>query len=166
MGRNPETSWEPTMAALMEKQPPIEEVIYLAAPYSSKDRKVLEDRVQRINTVAFKIMESGKLVFSPISHTHPLAEVGQLPRGWDFWERYDTAMISRCNRVWVLMLDGWKESVGVNAEIKIAEKLGLPVEYIDESAVPFRPGDLVKVQPLDQPSGLAYYLPPHKKLTE
>ena len=36
-----------------------------------------------------------------------------------------------CKCVLVLKLDGWEESTGVKAEIKIAESLGIPVEYVD-----------------------------------
>ena len=35
----------------------------------------------------------------------------------------------------VLMLDGWVESVGVQAEIKIAKELGIPVQYIPWRAI-------------------------------
>jgi hypothetical protein len=142
------------------------QLIYLAVPYSHKDPKIQDSRFKKVNAVAAKIISSGKYVFSPISQATPIAAEGELPRGWDFWKGYDEVMISRCDRVWVLMLEGWRESIGVNGEIKIAEKLGKPVEYIDESAVPFRPGDIIKVQPLNQPSGLAFYLDPAKKLTD
>jgi hypothetical protein len=30
----------------------------------------------------------------------------------------------------VLMLDGWKESVGLTAEIELSKKLGIEVEYM------------------------------------
>ena len=36
-----------------------------------------------------------------------------------------------CWKVMVLMLDGWKDSEGVNAEINAALDLGLPVEYLE-----------------------------------
>ncbi len=35
-----------------------------------------------------------------------------------------------CDKVYVFMQDGWKESVGLNAEIKIAKELGKPIIYI------------------------------------
>ena len=78
-------------------------------------------------------MAAGVYVFSPISHTHPIAEAGSLPTGWEFWEAYDNIMLSRCTKLIVLMLDGWKESKGVAAEIKIAEKLGIPIVYIHDA---------------------------------
>lgn len=112
-----------------------EGLIYLAAPYSHKDRSVMVERFLRINKVAAKLMERKAFVFSPISHTHPIADAGTLPRGWEFWEEYDTIMISRCTGMFVLTIDGWQESKGVTAEIKIAQKLGLPIDYINEDLV-------------------------------
>jgi hypothetical protein len=106
------------------------ELIYLAAPYTHKKRSVMVYRFRKINKAAAIIMGKGYYLYSPISHTHPIADAGELPRGWDFWGGYDEIMISACKVLVVLMLDGWKESTGVNAEIKIAQRLGLPIEYI------------------------------------
>ena len=111
------------------------DLIYLATPYTHVDKTVMVDRFNRVNKVAAKIMEQGKYVFSPISHTHPIAEAGVLPRGWDFWSDYDRVMISRCTCLYVLMIDGWKESKGVQAEIELAKHYDLPVVYIDEDLV-------------------------------
>jgi len=108
-----------------------EELIYLACPYSHNDPKVREERFHQVNKVASGLMSEGYYILSPISHTHPIALSGKLPLGWEYWEGYDTLLIKSCKCVLVLQLDGWKESKGVQAEIKIAEKLGIPVEYID-----------------------------------
>jgi hypothetical protein len=105
-------------------------LIYLAAPYTHKDRAVMVERFEKINVVAARLMATGLYVFSPISHTHPIADAGELPRGWEFWNGYDRVMLSRCNNIHVLTLDGWKESTGVNAEIQIAREFGMPVYYI------------------------------------
>ncbi len=74
-------------------------------------------------------MAGGFLVFSPISHTHPIAEAGDLPKGWEFWESYDRTFLEWCDRLHVLKLPGWRESIGVAAEIQIAGQLGKPVFY-------------------------------------
>lgn len=113
------------------------ELIYLACPYSYKDSdpaKVLavkEERFQAVNKVGARLMAEGKYIFSPISHTHPIAMAGSLPGGWDYWEGYDRRMLVCCDRIIVLKLPGWEQSTGVQAEIKIGAELGLPVEYID-----------------------------------
>ena len=111
------------------------DLIYLAVPFTHPDKAVMEDRFKRVNAVAAKLMARGDYVFSPISHTYPIALAGVLPHGWEFWEGYDTAMISRCTFVYVLMLDGWKESKGVTGEIKLAKKYDIPVVFVDENLV-------------------------------
>ena len=105
---------------------------YLACPYSHPDPKVMEERFHAANRAAARLMEAGALVFSPISHTHPIAVDGELPRGWEFWDRYDRAVLSCCHKVEVLPLVGWRESTGVQAEIAIAKEMGIPVEFLPE----------------------------------
>jgi hypothetical protein len=109
------------------------ELIYIATPYSHSDSKVQQERFDKVNRFSAGLMGDGLYVFSPISHAHPIAEVGCLPKGWDFWSKYDRLMISKCTKLIVFMQDGWKESTGVQAEIKIAEELGIPVEYAKDS---------------------------------
>ena len=103
---------------------------YLAVPYRHKDPKVVEERFKLVNAVAAQMMEDGDFVFSPISHSHPIALAGNLPGDWAYWEKYDRAMLENCLRLVVLCLPGWRESEGVQAEMKIASELGLPVTYV------------------------------------
>jgi hypothetical protein len=109
----------------------IRPLTYLACPYSHPDRAVRVARFDAANRAAGKLMREGHHVFSPISHTHPIAEVADLPLGWEFWEGFDRAYLAHSWRVVVLMLDGWRESKGVTAEICIANEQGLPIEYIE-----------------------------------
>jgi hypothetical protein len=106
-------------------------LIYLACPYSHKDPAVKVQRFEAVNKVAAKLMAEGNYIFSPISHTHPIALAGSLPGGWDYWEGYDRTIIACCCKIIVLRLPGWELSTGVQAEIKIGQELGIPVEYID-----------------------------------
>ena len=105
--------------------------IYLACPYSDPDPMVRENRFEEVNMKAGQLMAAGFLVFSPISHTHPIAVQCELPRGWEFWAEYDRTFIEWCDEVHVLMLCGWEDSVGVKAEVKIAFELGKNVLFID-----------------------------------
>lgn len=106
------------------------ELIYLACPYSHPEPKIKEKRFLDVNRVAATLMKDGYYVFSPISHTHPIAAFG-LPEHWEFWKGYDEAMIKNCKAVLVVKMDGWETSTGVQAEIKIAKELGIPVGYLD-----------------------------------
>ncbi len=105
--------------------------IYLAVPYSDPAKSIRIARFETVNAVAARLMSEGFLVFSPISHTHPIAEAGDLPVDWEFWEQYDKIFLEWCDEVCVLKLPGWKKSAGVQAEIKLARKMGKPTIYID-----------------------------------
>lgn len=109
-------------------------LVYLATPYSHPDPEVRRRRFDVANQVAAKLMGRGLHIFSPISHTHPIAEAGDLPKGWEFWERYDRMIIRCCSGMFVLMQDGWKESVGVRAEMRYASEVGIPVKMLDVGA--------------------------------
>ncbi len=80
-------------------------------------------------------MAGGVHLYAPIPHTHPIAEAGDLPKGWDYWGAYDRAILSCCNKIIVLKLDGWQESKGVQAEIAIAAEQGITIEYLEPDAV-------------------------------
>lgn len=104
---------------------------YLACPYTAKTQRARRDRFDAANHATKYLMETEKLnVFSPITHSHPLHEIGM--RGdWEFWKAVDMEYLRISEKVVVLMLPGWVESVGVQAEIKIAKSMGIPVEYLD-----------------------------------
>jgi hypothetical protein len=105
-------------------------MIYLACPYTHEDPNVVEQRFQDVNKAAAALIRKGEIVYSPISQNHPIAKYG-LPVEWEFWERYDTEFLRLASAMYVLTSEGWDKSIGVTAEIKIAEKLFIPVIYID-----------------------------------
>ncbi len=106
-------------------------MIYLACPYTHPDADVRAFRFEKANQAAAKLMGEGKFVYSPISHTHPIAVAGKLPLDWAYWQSLDEFYIRICDEVIVLMLPGWKESHGVQCEIAIAEALGKPISYME-----------------------------------
>ena len=108
-------------------------MIYLASPYSHPDSQIRRQRFRDACIATARLIRAGHIVFSPIVHGHPIAEYG-LPTDWRFWEPFDRAYLQRCDEVVVLMLDGWQESEGVQAEIRIAGELGKPVRYLQPEA--------------------------------
>ncbi len=106
---------------------------YLAAPYSHPDPQVREQRFRTVCQVTAVMFREGKIVFSPITHSHPLVEHG-MPTSWEYWQTVDRLYLSRCDELVVLKLRGWEQSVGVQAEIEIARELGKPVRYLDLEA--------------------------------
>lgn len=110
---------------------PLKKLIYLASPYSHPDYTVRIYRFTQVCSKAAQLMSHGLLVFSPIAHTHPIALGGNLPLGWEYWDEFDRRMIAACDELWVYMLPGWTESVGVGAEIKIANEMGKLITYME-----------------------------------
>lgn len=101
--------------------------IYLASPYSGKERVRYADALE----YTVDRTREGEIIFSPIVHSHQMSSLYELPGDWVFWERIDRAFIDSCTKIRVLMLDGWKESKGVTAELAYATKIGKEVEYVD-----------------------------------
>ncbi len=108
-------------------------MIYLASPYSHPDQTMREQRFRAACRAVATLLRAGHVVFSPIVHSHPLVEHG-LPADWKFWECIDRQHLERCDEVVVLMLDGWRESTGVRAEVRIARELGKLVRYLPPEA--------------------------------
>lgn len=105
-------------------------LIYLASPYSAPTPEQREQRFLEACRAAAYLMKHGYVVFSPIAHTHPIAINNELPKGWDFWSRQDGELLKRMDMVLVLCLEGWSESVGVQAEIALAQKCGMPCDAL------------------------------------
>ncbi len=104
---------------------------YLACPYSSPSDLERSMRFQKVTYACRTLMTHHNWnVFSPITHSHPLHEIG-MNGDWAFWKKVDTQYLKLSKRMVVFMLPGWEKSVGVTAEIKIAKKLKLPVLYMD-----------------------------------
>lgn len=106
-------------------------MIYLASPYSHPDISVRERRIYWVTQAAAAMARRGELVYSPLTHSHPIALAGDLPGGWDYWRAHDEWMLERCSVLAVLMLPGWRESVGVQAEIALARKRGIPITMVE-----------------------------------
>jgi len=107
--------------------------IYLACPYSHKDRHIELTRFATANSVAAKLMLKGHIVFSPLSHSVPIAEhIPDSNNGHDLWLEQDFVFVDWAEAIYVLCLPGWKKSTGVTAEIKRAQSQNKPIHYINE----------------------------------
>ena len=105
-------------------------MIYLASPYTHLDLHVREWRFREACRAAAHLLRAGVAVLSPIAHSHPIAQFG-MPTSWEFWSQVDREYLARCDALAVLTLPGWRESVGVQAEIAYAHELGIPVFYVE-----------------------------------
>lgn len=104
------------------------DLIYLAVPYTHPDPVVRQRRFEAATAYAAKLMLVGHTVFSPITHSHPIAQHGQCPN-WSQWQPLDLFILSLSRRLVVLCLDGWEQSEGVRDEIQWARNCGVAMEY-------------------------------------
>jgi hypothetical protein len=103
---------------------------YLASPYSHPDPTVRQQRFAAACAATAVLLRAGHQVFAPVVHGHPLTTHG-IPGDWSFWEPQARWLIERCDELVVLTIDGWQDSVGVQAELQHARDLQKPVRYID-----------------------------------
>lgn len=106
-------------------------LVYLACPYSwSPDRAF-----KACNEVAAQLMMSGDVVFSPISHSHPIADYmpESLRTDHEFWMYQDLKILGFCEEVVVIDFGLRKiiqDSAGVQEELTYAKMLGIPIRYL------------------------------------
>ena len=110
-------------------------MIYLASPYSHPNSEVKRMRFRAACVATAALVAKGHFVFSPIAHTHPIKVISGLGGEWDVWKEYDENFIARSDKVMVLTIAGWDQSVGVKAEIEYAEDCMIEVEYISPFSV-------------------------------
>ena len=107
-------------------------LIYLASPYSHPKKHVRLRRWHDITLIGALLIQKGHHVFGPITESHCYSEIhDQIGKGWDFWKKHDELMLSKCDELWVVLLEGWKDSAGVAGEINYAKKNKLPIKYLE-----------------------------------
>jgi len=105
-------------------------MIYLASPYTDRAWMVEIERYHQACKAASQLMEQGHVVFSPIAHSHGIAKV-MVAHDHDFWMTQDLPFLRQAEKMIVLKLPGWEDSMGVAAEMAFAEKLGIPIEFME-----------------------------------
>jgi len=107
--------------------------IYLATAYTGYEKKSFDIA----NKVAAQFIKEGHFVFSPISMSHPIAELGVLDGSWDTWKELDMEFIRWCDEIVVInfgneIIDENHEiskSVGVQDELKYGKEIGKSISY-------------------------------------
>jgi hypothetical protein len=106
-------------------------IIYVVSPYTHKDHTVVQHRFKKVTEYAAKLVHDRNMAFSPITYGHILCQHQDMPTDFNFWEDFCLSFLLKADVVHVLKLDGYLDSVGVNAEIEFAIKHNIPVLYID-----------------------------------
>ena len=107
-------------------------MVYLACPYSHESAEVRRQRFERANLAAAKLMSEGHYVFSPISHSHPILESGNLPTEWSYWQNFCRLHLRNCYAIMILRLLGWESSIGIKEELTLSFESNRSVCFLDE----------------------------------
>ena len=105
-------------------------LIYLAAPLGHPDPSVRQERFDSVNRYCGFLIRQHELVFSPLSLG---ASVNEDAISNSAWYALGLQMLSRCDELRILGLDGWEDSVGVTLETRYARQLHIPVSVADPS---------------------------------
>lgn len=102
-------------------------MIYLASPYSHLDPLIMKTRFLLAEQTAAILTAKRIHVYSPIVHYHEMAAKFSLQTDFEFWKQINFDMIRRADTIYVLTIEGWKESKGVTGEVAFARTFQLPL---------------------------------------
>lgn len=103
--------------------------IFLACPYTDDDPAIREERFRAANKAAAWLIEQGHVVYSAVTHGHPITEINN-QMTWEFWKRQNFTMLSLCEQLTILALAGWEKSAGISVEIQESRRLKLPLPNV------------------------------------
>lgn len=109
---------------------------YLASPYTGHDMGPHAAWSEACREAA-RLLSAGFVVFSPIAHSHPIAEQGGLPHAdHNLWLSIDETYLRAAKGIIVLMLPGWETSFGVRWEVRWCRQRNRPVHWMEPGHVP------------------------------
>ena len=95
-----------------------QKIAYIAGPYRAKDVRGIVTNIRNAELYAIKWWRKGYAVICP--HLNTALFDGALPD--EAWLQGDITLMLRADIV--VMIPGWKKSVGARREYKIAKKAG------------------------------------------
>jgi hypothetical protein len=95
---------------------------YFAHPYSGDT----EGNYKRCNLRATRLLKAGYVIYSPITHSHPL----ELHKGYEYWLAFDKVYLDKCDGI--ILAPGWKKSKGCRWEYEYATSRDLDVLYFTD----------------------------------
>lgn len=123
----------PTASAIARflENPAPKPLVYVASPYTHPDPAEIERRYLQVTKITADLVVGGMTAISPITYGHTLAAMNQMPGDWDFWMEFCINLLSKCDKLLVVKMQGWEESRGVQAEIAYAKEHGIEVEFME-----------------------------------
>ena len=104
---------------------------YLATPFMLY-RRGLEQAAADATAIAWKLIRSGLLVYSPIAYTFHIAKsTGLNHLDMTIWMPLEERMCAACDVLIVAKLEGWFESLGIRREVIRFEQARKPIYEYD-----------------------------------
>lgn len=102
--------------------------VYVAGPYLHEDKQIMKKRADTVSLYAADLINKEYLVFSPLSYGEVISKAVLDPTEW---YRQDLNVLRFCDRLDVMLMDGWLKSKGVKYEVEMAQRLGLDIRFIN-----------------------------------
>lgn len=133
-----ETALGDRLALIPLKGSPVtfNDFLYLMCPYTHPEKTERDYRANTADLCSAILLEStGCSLFSPISHSHTMAEVAELIRPgcvhWKKWMEIDLKILEVCDSGMVILIPGWTKSNGVATEIRELHSQGKRIWAMD-----------------------------------
>ena len=104
---------------------------YLALPYSHKSERVMVERAAISDFIFAELSKEGRVIYAPISSCHYIARTHGMPTDWRFWGLMGREFMMVMDRMLVIPLPGWQDSIGLTAELVLAKEFEVEVEFLD-----------------------------------
>lgn len=107
--------------------------IYLAQPFTHPDPIVRNDRIEAADYATAQILlHETAAVFAPISQGPRVARhlPPKVAANHEFWMRQCIRTLRVCTDLYLLPLDGWRHSQGVEQELLLASLCCIPVTIL------------------------------------
>lgn len=122
------------------RRSPLKSYVYLAAPYTDKDRSTQFKRALRASRFAWELMRYGVPIYSPLSHGPAIAEAlvpspqvkEARSASHSFWMEQCRPLLLSAACLLVCEWEGWEKSKGILQECVWARDESIPVYRYNE----------------------------------
>lgn len=109
-------------------------MIYLASPYTADTHEERQYRANQAGHAVAALLKRGITAYSPVVHSSGVPGADSFPHG--AWMRHCIEILESLKNaprleLWVLRIEGWRDSKGVAAEVKWALTNCVKVRYLN-----------------------------------
>lgn len=91
-------------------------MIYVATPYSDSNPEIREERYRKACEIAYLIAKRNVPCYVPIAFWVSIGEEYRLPDDAEFWTIQDHDLLALSSELWIITLEGWNRSKGIEME--------------------------------------------------